>query len=88
MGLFNRDYKTKFIKLIAAIDERYKLYETLVTKGAEPHPPGLETVLQEFRNLKIKAWDIETGKNDAVKLIKDFTEEELRQRIEEKGDLK
>ena len=84
MSLFGID--PKFVRLVSAIDERYKLYEKLL-EGSEPHPPGLQTLAQEFRNLKVRAWSIETGDKDAVKLIKDLKEEEARKQIEENGDL-
>ena len=84
MGLFSPD--VKFVKLVAAIDERYKLYETLADGDPEKVPKGLKTLLQEFRNLKIRAWDIEKG-DKVARLIKDFKKEELEKKIEEEGDL-
>lgn len=76
----------KFKRLIEAIDERLRLYERIISEGSEPHPPGLLTLQQEFRNLKIKAWDIETGHKDA-QLIHDLHEEEAKKQIAERGDL-
>lgn len=87
MELFQNNYKTKFWKLIKAIDERYVLYEKIVHEGTPPHPRGLETLLQEFKNLKIKAWSIEKNDNNTAKLIKDLKEEELKQKISNEGDL-
>ena len=76
MGLFNKP-DTKFIRLVSEIDKRLKVYEKLVVEGNEPHPPGLEMVYQEFKNLKIRAWAIETGDNKATELVKDFTDSEV-----------
>lgn len=87
MGLLDGGYKTKFWKLISAIDERLRIYEMLTSGNPDKVPPGLATLRQEFRNLKVKAWNIETG-DDVVKLIKDFKQEELQQQIDEEGDLK
>lgn len=88
MGLFHDDYKTKFWKLIKAIDERYVLYEKIVNEGTPPHPPGLETLLQEFKNLKVKSWSIETNDNNTLKLIKDLKKEDIQAQIEKDGDVK
>ena len=86
MGLFDGGYKAKFWQLVNAIDERYKLYEMLNSGNPNNVPPGLQTLLQEYKNLKIRAWSIE--KNDSVaQLIKDLKQEELQQQIDEKGDL-
>ena len=87
MGLFHDDYKTKFWKLISVIDERLRIYEMLTSGNPDKVPPGLATLRQEFRNLKIKCWSIEKG-DDVVKLIKDFKQEEVQQQIDEEGDLK
>lgn len=86
MGFFDRP-DAKFIKLVEAIDERYRLYEILNTGDPDKIPKGLQTLLQEFRNLKIKAWDIEKGDN-AIRLVKELHEDELKQQIDEEGDLK
>ena len=88
MGLFGNEYKDKYWKLVQAIDDRYRLYELLVTKGSKPHPKGIETLLQEFKNLKLRAWAIEKGDNQVAKIIKDLREEELRLELAEKGDIK
>lgn len=85
MGLFKTD--TKFKKLIEAIDERYRLYERLNTGDPDKIPKGLQTLLQEFKNLKIKAWDIERG-DHASKLIKELHEDEIKQQVEKDGDLR
>ena len=85
MGLFGID--TKFVKLVAAIDERLKVYE-LLSQGDPDHiPPGIKTLAQEFRNLKIRAWDIQTGKNDAVKYVKELHVEDIKAQIEKNGDM-
>lgn len=86
MGFFDRPDE-KFIKLVKAIDERYRLYEILNTGDPDKIPKGLQTLLQEFRNLKIKAWDIEKGDN-AIRLVKELHEDELKQQIDENGDLR
>lgn len=86
MGFFDRP-DAKFIKLVEAIDERYRLYEILNTGDPDKIPKGLQTLLQEFRNLKIKAWDIEKGDN-AIRLVKELHEDELKQQIDEEGDLR
>ena len=86
MKLFSKA-SPDFRKLVDAIDERYRLYELLVSQGSEPHPPGLLTLLQEFKNLKIKAWDIEQG-DHAARLIKELHEDDLKKQIGEEGDLR
>lgn len=84
MGFFGKT-DVKFVQLVSAIDERYRLYEKLVSEGSEPHPPGLLTLLQEFKNLKVRAWDIETNGN-ASALVKKLHEDELKEQLQE-GDL-
>lgn len=84
MGLFDKP-DAKFVKLVGEIDRRLKLYEMLVKEGSEPHPPGLELVFQEFRNLKIRAWSIETGDNKAVKLIKELNSFQIMDELKKEG---
>lgn len=84
MGFFGKT-DVKFVQLVSAIDERYRLYEKLVSEGSEPHPPGLLTLLQEFKNLKIRSWDIQTGGN-ATKLVQELHEDDLKEQLQE-GDL-
>lgn len=78
MGLFRKD--EKFIRLVEAIDKRYKLYEKLLTEGSEPHPAGLKLICQEFRNLKVKAWDIEKGER-VSDLIKELHEDDVKVKL-------
>lgn len=82
MSLFEKHTDVKFIKLVTAIDQRLKIYEKLLKEASEPHPKGLELVAQEFRNLKIKAWDIEKN-TEVYDLVKDITEDEIKQKVGE-----
>lgn len=84
MGFFDKT-DVKFVQLVSVIDERYRLYEKLISEGSEPHPPGLLTLLQEFKNLKVRAWDIESNGN-ASALVKKIHEDELKEQLQE-GDL-
>ena len=84
MGFFDKT-DVKFVQLVSVIDERYRLYEKLISEGSEPHPPGLLTLLQEFKNLKVRAWDIESNGN-ASALVKKLHEDELKGQLQE-GDL-
>lgn len=84
MGFFGKT-DVKFVQLVSVIDERYRLYEKLISEGSEPHPPGLLTLLQEFKNLKVRAWDIESNGN-ASALVKKIHEDELKEQLQE-GDL-
>lgn len=86
MSLFGHD--TKFVRLVTAIDERLRVYELLAEGDPDKVPPGIKTLAQEFRNLKIKAWSIEKNNNDAAKYVHDLHETDLTRIIEKDGDLK
>lgn len=84
MGIFGK-IDAKFVKLVTAIDERYKLYEKLLTEGdpdkLKPEVrKSLELLLQELRNIKIRAWSIETGEK-TEQLIKDLHEDDIMQKL-------
>lgn len=85
MGLFGID--AKFVKLVAVIDERLSLYELLAQGDPEKVPPGIKTLVQEFRNLKVRAWSIEKNNNDAAKYVRDMHEEDIRKMIKKDGDV-
>ena len=86
---FNKE-DTKFVLLLKAIDERLRLYEKLLSEGdpdkfkPEVHK-SLEILAQEFRNLKIRSWQIQSGE-DVSKLIKDMKEEEVLAKLEEREE--
>ena len=86
---FNKE-DTKFVLLIKAIDERLRLYEKLLNEcdpdkfKPEVHK-SLEILAQEFRNLKIRSWQIQSGE-DVSKLIKDMREEEVLAKLEEREE--
>lgn len=79
MNIFKDEYKEKYWRLVLAIDSRLKLYEKLIHEGSpELRPPGLDLICQEFRNLKIRSWEIQTGE-DVSKLVKEKNIQEIRE---------